>query len=499
MKTELFNSRNLFFPFKELVLLFILLITINKGKAQTSDSIPDAAPETYRLTLDFPLADFPYINDAAQSEANRRLNPLPGNNAPVQTTDYAKAYFSRYNNLSMRQLTAMAENLHGTNYYINNLLWNKWVKPTNKRRRVLNRVLANITAGVPDFLMSYYLPFGNGYAHEEFHRNVLTVNNIPSYDEFWSFNNGQQITHVRDEDLVYFKEKQPADFVRLHTAGIEGQYAFLRNMQKQNFFYDTKYPNVAINVLLTKYIIDYVNQTDASDYNSTMRKVFSGEPTIEERDINGDDFLTYTYELFRPNQPYTARGIAPNGVGIARYLTTDQLTTEEFDYLKKMGRLQYLNFLSPHLIGINQIRISENFKFNFAVRHLLTSFGYEIGGDVFLKLKEKNILLGFHGYRNKNNFFPGIEGSLINHPVAIGTKKLRTNTTVMLWTQPENQGFFTSKAQPGGLLAMQLRYPVSKSFQPYLEVEGKTKGWVANNPYLKSSISARAGFSIMIK
>ncbi len=76
----------------------------------------------------------------------------------------------------------------------------------------------------------------------------------------------------------------------MHTAGIQAQYLFIRNMQKQNFFYQTRYPNIGLSVLLTNYIINYANQTKDKDYDVILQDVFNELPTVESRDINGDDF-----------------------------------------------------------------------------------------------------------------------------------------------------------------------------------------------------------------
>jgi hypothetical protein len=291
------------------------------------------------------------------------------------------------------------------------------------------------------------------------------------------------------------KARFPAELVRVHTAGIEAQYLFLRNMQKQNFFYKTRYPNIGLSVLLTNYIVNYANQTKDKDYDVLVQDVFNDLPTVESRDFNGDDFTTYTYELFRPNQPYNDRGIAPNGVGIARYLKLSQLTSEELDYLRKMGRMQYWNFLSPHLLGISSIKVNDNLSFNFAARHFLTSFGYDLGGDLFLKMKDKNILLTWHGYQNKDHFFPGVDAQLVDLPLKLSNKTLPLTLRTMLWLQPENQQFYTDKGRAGGLIYAQLRSPKGKTWQPYLEVEGKTQGWVAGNPYLDANFTVRAGVS----
>jgi len=64
------------------------------------------------------------------------------------------------------------------------------------------------------------------------------------------------------------------------------------------------------------------------------------------RDFVGMDFTSWVYDLFRPNEPYTNRGIHPSGVGIKRYIKTSDLTKEEQSYLKLQGFLSLFNFIS---------------------------------------------------------------------------------------------------------------------------------------------------------
>jgi hypothetical protein len=110
-------------------------------------------------------------------------------------------------------------------------------------------------------------------------------------------------------------------------------------------------------------------------------------------------------------------------------------------------------------------------------------------------MKDKNILLTWHGYNNKDRFFPGVEAQLLDLPLKLTAKTLPLTVRTMLWLQPKDQMFDTDKGQAGGLLYAQLRSPKTKTWQPYLEVEAKTKGWVAGNPFLDANFTVRAGVS----
>lgn len=102
----------------------------------------------------------------------------------------------------------MARNLHGSFYYGSNVLWQKLVPPTTTRQYLLNRLGANITSLGVDYLLTK-VPYGYAFQHEEFHRSVMSVRGIYSYDEVWEFGKGFDIavTGVRDEDLIRLKKR----------------------------------------------------------------------------------------------------------------------------------------------------------------------------------------------------------------------------------------------------------------------------------------------------
>ena len=481
-----------------LVLLLNALLQPSTAFAQV-DTVDSANYELYKpkLILDFPILDLPYLQIAAQTSANRRLNQLAGSSGTANAGDYLRAF----NNLSMRQATALTKSLHSTGYFLNNTLWNKWIAPTNGRRKLLNRVGANITSAATDLLLAR-APFAIGWLHEEFHRNTMTRRGIASYNNFWEFQGvtdfypNTYVSRVKDEDLIQFKVKYPAEIVRMNSAGIEAEYLLLQGLQKDNFFHGAKYPAIAAFILATDHATGYVRGASSESFDKYANEELQTEgPDISKRDFTGHDFAAWVYDLYKPHEPYEARGVHPSGSGIRRYIKSSDYTPEMLTYIKRMGSRQYLNFASPHLLGISRIKLSKDIAFNIALRHYLTSFGDDLGGDLFLKIKDKNILLTWHGYQNKDHFFPGVEAQLLDLPLKVSSKTLPLTLRTMLWLQPQDQQFYTDKGQAGGLIYAQLRSPKGKTWQPYLEVEGKTQGWVAGNPFLDANFTVRAGVS----
>src|SRR6266480_38637 len=78
------------------------------------------------------------------------------------------------------------------------------------------------------------LPFTDAWVHEEWHRAVLGRRGINSFDDVYRFRVTEAIavSHVRDEDLIRLKRDHPADQVRLQEAGIEGEAALVKRLEK---------------------------------------------------------------------------------------------------------------------------------------------------------------------------------------------------------------------------------------------------------------------------
>ena len=455
------------------IVLVLGMLTISTAPTLAKPAEQDSTT-VYPLQIDLPILDLPFQRDAAR----------------------AGELFDSY---SMQQALAVTQNLHRVNYHFNNKLWQGIIRPDSKRRHVYNRIAANVTSGLVDYVFTYYgIVLSAQWMHEEFHRAGLTIKGISSYDETYNrFNGGfanGSVSRVKDEDLIRLKKEAPQALVRSFAAGIESEFLLLRGLQKDNFFSGSKYANIALNILLTKHAINYVNQFKQKDYNASIDSMNAHGLAIADRDFVGWDFTPWVYDLHRPDEPYEARGRHPSGVGIDRAIKTTSLTDEEYRYLERMGRMQYLNFLSPFMIGINRIRLNDQTAFNVAVRHYLNSFGYDLTADFFIDHREKQYLVSLHGYRNKYRLLPGVEVERSPYVVRInGQKPLLLQPAMLLWLQPN--GFYDRKARPGGLFRVQGSYALDNIWRIVAVAEGKTNGWVAGNPYLDAKAGFRFGVS----
>lgn len=353
-----------------------------------------------------------------------------------------------------------------------------------------------------EYIMAYS-PLGTGWLHEEWHRAVMTHRNVRSFNDMNTFPIGQQtvsVSHVKDNDLNMMKALYNPDFVRLMAAGIEGQYEFVKELQKDNFYYKLDLPSELSYLFNITNSIAYVRMCSkpASDSLTVELERFEGKD-VEKQDFTGMDFVAWIYDLSRPDEAYNMRGYSSYGGGIRRYRLTSDLTAEELNYLKQMGNLQLFNLVSPFLVGINYIKINNNLQMNFSMFHYLTSFGYDLGSNFFVKYKKHNILFAYHNYHNFKTNFYGLEAQYIDYEFKTKNFTYFINSKLNIWTQPKNQDFRTNKHQPGFRIEIYFGTKTNTFIEPYIIFSAKTKGWVASDVYLDKNISIKIGIRGRIK
>jgi hypothetical protein len=213
------------------------------------------------------------------------------------------------------------------------------------------------------------------------------------------------------------------------------------------------------------------------------------ETSIPERDFVGLDFTAWVYDLFNPDRPYTDRGIHPSGIGIDRYIKPNDLYPEEYNYLTKQGYLQLTNLLSPFIFGKNAFYLNSGIKFNFALRHILTSFGYEIVAQSFIK-GHSNFIFSLHLYKNKHLTLPGFDFELYRQKAGKNTY-ITFNT--ILGLQPKNLLFYDKNFQALGYVNLQIE-KYFRNFGIYSGLSFKTQGWIQGETYQTASANFRFGF-----
>lgn len=365
-------------------------------------------------------------------------------------------------------------------------------------RRLLGRAV--ISAG--DLLVTG-LPPALTWQHEEGHRAVLGTQKISSANgvyHFKPFSSTTSVDKVKDEDLAAFKARDPAGFVRMSTAGLESSLELVTSLEKTQLFYSTRawhgflfWQTYATNTA-------YLGACASKSIDKDIADIEAKEGAdVANRDFTGADCTGWVYDLFRPDEPYGARGAHPSGVGVRRYRRQADLTSAEKSHLNRQFYLSFLNFLDPALVGFDWFTMKigprqEPLRWSAHVRHTPAPFGQSINLEVFGQYRAFNGFFGVLGGMNEGHFFPGVNAELHRFPMdlVIGLP-VTVSARASAWVQPTDLRFHGSSYAPGALGSLRLAYGVEQAFEPYVEVEGKSAGWVPGNTWLRPTFSARVG------
>lgn len=466
----------------------IVLVLLSFYSFSQSNENADQAAVSPSLKLDFPLFDLPYQIDAAD------------------TVGYG--FFSSYSVLSMNQSLALTKNVYSSMHYglkhmYDRLTWD----PVWKNIVYVGGTAAGIV------LFAYIFPFGYPWMQLEFQRAALAHSGIASENGYYGpikFS-GHYTDGLTDGELEQMKAISPIDFIRLQEVGIEAYALFSENILRDRFFYDLNdlsWVTALITTFLTFSEVCIGVQADPwfpniIDIDQGIQNLYEKDGREETRYLYGNAVYNWVYELFRPDEPYTARGPHPSGDGtIARYITIAQLTDEEKQYLVTQGYLSILNLLSPMLYGFNGIPLGKSgLTGNFAVHHYLTSFGADIQLQTLLKKEPFNLVFTLHNYMNYANYFPAIEVELVDFQLSNLIplpffEKVYVSPRLLIGMQPKDQVFKTADPEFLGTLGLRVDFAITKYLRLFTEFMAKTDGWIAGNEYLNRNVSFTLGISL---
>jgi len=403
----------------------LLIATLAEANDSTSSTIE-------RRVYEFPILDFPYNNSRA---------PTMRQSLQLSTDFYLAGH-----NLILDQIANSDDIQQGQQAGI-------WT--------LLGLVAFDQAAG--------YLPLGNIWMHEEWHRAALGRRGINSTNNMYNLGNFATSTGFHTADVAKLKLHHPQDLVRVMSAGLESQFEQTLEIEKQAFFNNHR---PLMNTLGLRNILSNLSYMNGCASN----KIVDGDCTI------------WVYELFRPAAP-------------VYFQSTRVLTTEEQKYLKKQRDLSLINLIDPFLFGKRGFTTpSGNWMWNANLRHELTPFGYTLASNVFIKNQDDlNIFGTVHLYKNDTGTYPGLDISLSHYPVTVFDKSAHITPRLAVWMQPENLMFRDATATLGGLVSARLDVPVGTEWGVYGEVEGKSIGWSASNEYLGSNLSVRLGLSLSLE
>ncbi|MBG6063410.1 hypothetical protein IWX83_003220 [Flavobacterium sp. CG_9.1] len=331
---------------------------------------------------------------------------------------------------------------------------------------------------------------GQAITHEEGHRSVLSELGIGSVSEpFFDKHLVAKVTGVSDKTLINLRDNNLPNYIRLHTAGLESDYAYLKKSDAFLNFNEEKNEVLHPDYIMRKLGTQFYYLTNLF----TMKSGIKEKDDLElDRDIVGHDLYGMIRHLHRPNMEFY------------RYTERNELTSEEKSYAKRMAYMSFFNFLNPNIWKNNRYNLSKEVKANFSVNYSLAPFGDFVEQNLFLTVKDKyKINPYFRQYFNKSYTF--LAGGINLHNYTFHDAKFLLNSSIDFWEQPKNLEFRNKEGKFGFGLKSEFAVRFSnwnnntKSAYFNLGASYKTNGFIPESPSLKEDFRIHLGFVLAIK
>lgn len=347
-------------------------------------------------------------------------------------------------------------------------------------------------------VLATWLPLGDAWMHEEWHRAVLSHRGITnSYNAVYDleiFKETIQVENIRDHQLSELKRTHPQDLVRLHAAGIESstQLGFL--LEQDLFFRDENAHNGFMS-LLSQFNSWFYLQACAGEESVriTQESLASEDGNELQRDFTGMDCNAWVYDLFRPDEAYSARGTHPSGTGILRYRSFNDLDQREKNYLKQQRYLGLVNLFNPFLYRDTSFTAynaftGKDFQWNVNIKHYLSSYGNSLGLNFYYRDSNTRLLLSPELYSSPYHHWPGLSVRSPGH----WQWGIQWDLHLSLWMQAQRLRYDDDKAKPGMMIKLDARLPISTHWYLYSSMYNKSQGWypgiVEQNPAFNISL-----------
>ncbi|MCI1683858.1 MAG: hypothetical protein LKI39_15090 [Bacteroides sp.] len=322
--------------------------------------------------------------------------------------------------------------------------------------------------------------------HEEGHRSILTHKGIGSISQpFFNKDGAAYVRGVRDADLKMLRDTDLPTYIRLHTAGLESDYAMLlREASLMNWRQENK------NILWTEYFLRKISLV--TYYSSGLLKVNAGikeENDELKRDIVGHDVYGAIRHLYRPDMEFK------------RYTDYKDLTREEKKFVKRVGWRSLLNLADPLLIGKTGFKLTNKCKGNFALGYGMVPFGDYIDEHFWLLTQSINAHFYLRQYENKNTWFPAFGTDFYNISI---TKGISVDAALHGWMQPKALAFKENSGKLGGAIDVMGKYRLfsrTKGFKELslnLGITAKTEGFLLEEMNMGKHLGLRLGTSIWL-
>jgi hypothetical protein len=331
---------------------------------------------------------------------------------------------------------------------------------------------------------------GQAITHEEGHRSVLSELGIGSINEpIFDKHLVAKVTGVTDLTLMNLRDNDLPNYIRLHTAGLESDYAYLKKSDAFFNFNEEKHKVLYPDYIMRKLNTQFYYLTNLFSMKAGIKE--KDDPELE-RDIVGHDLYGMIRHLHRPSTEFY------------RYTERSDLTTEEKAYACRMGYMSFLNFINPNIWKSKGYNLSKEVKANFSVNYSLAPFGDFVEQNAYLTIKNKyKINPYFRQYFNKSYTF--LAGGINLHNYAFNNDKFLLNSSLDLWKQPEKLGFRNKESEFGfgfkSEFAIRFSSWNDNTKSAYFNVGAsyKSSGFIPESPSLREDFRIYLGLVLSIK
>ena len=323
--------------------------------------------------------------------------------------------------------------------------------------------------------------------HEEGHRSVLTHLGIGSISKpFFNEKGAAYVMGVRDHELIDLRDNDLANYIRLHTAGIESDYMLLDRIQTDFIFNkeDKKFLLIE-HMFRQSQLIGY--------YFSSMFPSIEpdiGEETNElERDIVGHDVYGAVRHLHRPTMEFY------------RYTRYSNLAENEKAFVSRAGHRSLVNLVDPFIFKILNYPLSNLSKVSIGMGYTMVPFGDFIEQKFWIRIRDRiRLKLYVREYQNKEKWF--FAGGIALYDYSL-SDRLHLNTALHVWAQPVKLSFTEARSEVGGAWNTMVKYVISKEKDNQSDILSldlglliKTAGFLQEELYLGDVMHYRFGTTV---
>jgi hypothetical protein len=322
------------------------------------------------------------------------------------------------------------------------------------------------------------------FSHEEGHRSILTYNDIGSVSRpFFNSSGAAYVQGVTDATLIALRDGDLPQFLRLHTAGLESDYATLLRENSLMTF-----GGESAGVLWFEYLMRKGSLIGYYAYGLFKADIDITEEADElKRDIVGHDVYGAIRHMHRPD------------AGYKRYVGYGDLTPTEQRFVKRVGWLSMLNLADPTLFGKIGFRLKNGDRVNFALGYAMTPFGDLVDQNFWWDARRFDARFYVREYGNRERWFPALGAEFSD--IRLGDRFIVT-AAAHGWQQPEKLSFTSTKGRLGGALDVMCKFRLDRGgsrdfgISADLGVTAKTEGFLLEYMSMTRHMGMRFGTSV---